>query len=129
MNNSIAIALDQHDKQKEALAACDASLNFTHSPLPDGFDQPVSRTCRSPRGFRVEIQHAIDDRGLRIYRIEQAADVVRSTATSTDGVQKYAFKATGAKLSPLFNGSEQLVSITSLPFYTRQVFLPEEVTQ
>jgi hypothetical protein len=33
MNNSIAIALDQHDKQKEAPAACDASLNFTHSPL------------------------------------------------------------------------------------------------
>jgi hypothetical protein len=30
MNNSIAIALDQHDKQKEALAACDASLNFTN---------------------------------------------------------------------------------------------------
>jgi hypothetical protein len=65
----------------------------------------------------------------RIYRIEQAADVVRSTATSTDRVQKYAFKATGAKLSPLFNGSEQLVSITSLPFYTRQVFLPEDVAQ
>jgi hypothetical protein len=65
----------------------------------------------------------------RIYRIEQAADVVRSTATSTDRAQKYAFKATGAKLAPLFNGSEQLVSITSLPFYTRQVSLPEEVTQ
>ena len=65
----------------------------------------------------------------RIYRIEQAADVVRSTETSTDRAQKYAFKATGAKLSPLFNGSEQLVSITSLPFYTRQVSLPEEVTQ
>ena len=65
----------------------------------------------------------------RIYRIEQAVDVVRSTATSTDRVQKYAFKATGAKLSPLFNGSEQLVSITSLPFYTRQISLPEEVAQ
>ena len=55
--------------------------------------------------------------------------MVRSTATSTDRAQKYAFKATGAKLSPLFNGSEQLVSITSLPFYTWQVYLPEEVTQ
>jgi hypothetical protein len=65
----------------------------------------------------------------RIYRIEQAADVVRSAATSTDRAQKYTFKATGAKLSTLFNGSEQLVSITSLPFYTRQVSLPEEVTQ
>jgi hypothetical protein len=65
----------------------------------------------------------------RIYRIEQAADVVRSAATGTDRAQKYAFKAGGAKLSSLFDGSEQLVSITSLPFYTRQVSLPEEVTQ
>ena len=65
----------------------------------------------------------------RIYRLEQAADVVRSTATGTDRAQKYAFKATGAKLSPLFDGSEQLISITSVPLYTRQIFLPAEVTQ
>ena len=50
-------------------------------------------------------------------------------ATSTDRAQKYAFKATGAKLSPIVNGSEQLVSITSLPFYIRQVSLREEVTR
>ena len=65
----------------------------------------------------------------QIYRIEQAADVVRSTTSGIDRVQKYAFKAAGAKLSLLFDGSEQLISITSLPFYTRQIFLPEEVTQ
>jgi hypothetical protein len=45
MNNSIAIALDQHDKQKEALAACDASLNFTHSPLC----RRASRAATLPR--------------------------------------------------------------------------------
>jgi hypothetical protein len=72
---------------------------------------------------------AVKPEFYRIYRIEQAADVVRSTATGTDRAQKYAFKATGGKLSPLFDGSEQLISITSLPFYTRQVALPEEVTQ
>jgi hypothetical protein len=65
----------------------------------------------------------------RIYRFEQAADVVRSTATGIDRAQKYAFKAAGAKLSPPFDGSEQLVSITSVPFYSRQIFLPEAVTQ
>lgn len=65
----------------------------------------------------------------RIYRFEQAADVVRSTVTNTDRAQKYAFKATGGKLSQVFDGSEQLISITSLPFYSRQIFLPEEVTQ
>jgi hypothetical protein len=65
----------------------------------------------------------------RIYRIEQAADVVRSAATGTDRAEKYTFKATGGKLSPLFDGSEQLISITSLPFYTLQISLPEEATQ
>ncbi len=65
----------------------------------------------------------------RIYRIEQAVDVVRSTATGTDRVQKYAFKAAGAKLAQLFDGSERLISITSVPFYTNQISLPEEVTQ
>jgi hypothetical protein len=65
----------------------------------------------------------------RIYRIEQAADLVRSTASGTDRAQKYVFKATGGKLSQIFDGSEQLVSITSLPFYSRQVSLPESMTQ
>jgi hypothetical protein len=65
----------------------------------------------------------------RIYRFEQAADVVRSTVTNTDRAQKFAFKATGGKLSLVFDGSEQLISITSVPFYSRQIFLPEEVTQ
>jgi hypothetical protein len=60
----------------------------------------------------------------RIYRFTQAADVVRSTATGTDRVQKLVFKASGPKLSPLFDGSEQLVAITSIPFYDRRIFLP-----
>jgi len=65
----------------------------------------------------------------RIYRIEQAADIVRSTPTGTDHAQKFIFKATGGKLSQIFDGSEQLISITSLPFYSRQVSLPEPMTQ
>jgi hypothetical protein len=60
----------------------------------------------------------------RIYRVEQAIDVVRSTATATDRVQKFAFEAVGQPFGWLFDGSEQLISITSIPLYTRQVFLP-----
>jgi hypothetical protein len=65
----------------------------------------------------------------RIYRSEQAADIVRSTVGGTDRVQKYAFKATGAKLAQIFDGTEQLISIVAVPFYTNQISLPEEVTQ
>ncbi len=60
----------------------------------------------------------------RIYRYEQATDVVRSTGTATDRVQKLSFKASGQHLAPLFDSSEQLVSVTSIPFYTRQIYLP-----
>jgi len=65
----------------------------------------------------------------RIYRIEQATDVVRSIATGTDRAQKVAFKAAGEPFAQMFDGTEQLISITSVPFYTRQVFLPNGGTQ
>jgi hypothetical protein len=60
----------------------------------------------------------------RIYRVEQAIDVVRSTATAADRVQKFKFKAVGQPFARLFDGTEQLISITSIPLYSRQVFLP-----
>jgi hypothetical protein len=59
----------------------------------------------------------------RIYRLEQAADVLRG-AGMTDRVQKMSFKASGAKLAPVFDGSEQLISVTSVPWYIRSTHLP-----
>ena len=60
----------------------------------------------------------------RIYRFEQAADVARSTATNIDRVSKFSFKASGPKLGAIFDGTEQLVSITSIPSYSRSIYLP-----
>lgn len=60
----------------------------------------------------------------RIYRIDQASDLVRSTATGENRVGKFSFKAVGPTLSSLFDGSEQLISISSIPFYSRAVYLP-----
>jgi hypothetical protein len=59
----------------------------------------------------------------RIYRLEQIADVVRSTPAGTDRVAKFSFKASGPRLGPLFEGS-QLIAATSLPWYARQTYLP-----
>jgi len=61
---------------------------------------------------------------FRIYRVEQATDVARSTATGVDRVSSVSVKMSGQKLAPLFDGSEQLISVTSIPWYSRQVFLP-----
>jgi hypothetical protein len=60
----------------------------------------------------------------RIYRIELASDVARSTATGSDRVNKISVKAAGPKISSLFNGTEQLISVTSVPWYWRQIYLP-----
>jgi hypothetical protein len=60
----------------------------------------------------------------RIYRFEQAADVVRSAATGTDRLLNLTIRAIGPKLSPLFDGSEQLISVTSIPYYSRSIYLP-----
>jgi hypothetical protein len=60
----------------------------------------------------------------RVYRFEQAADVARSSAAGIDHVSKFSFKATGPTLAPIFDGTEQLISITSIPSYSRSIYLP-----
>lgn len=60
----------------------------------------------------------------RIYRFEQAADVVRSTSTGIDQVSKFSFNASGPKLAPVFDGTQQLISIISVPFYSRSIYVP-----
>jgi len=59
----------------------------------------------------------------RIYRVEQGVDVVRSPSEA-GRLKKVAFKAVGEKLTPLFDGTEQLISIVSVPVYARRIFLP-----
>jgi hypothetical protein len=60
----------------------------------------------------------------RTYRIEHGVDVARSVPAGVDRVSTLVFKAVGPKLAPLFNGSERLISITSIPFYSRSIYLP-----
>ena len=61
---------------------------------------------------------------FRIYRVELGSDVARSTATGVDRISRISVKAAGPTLAPLFDGTEQLVSLTSIPSYLRQVYLP-----
>jgi hypothetical protein len=72
----------------------------------------------------AKIHSAAKPEFYRIYRFEQAADVARSTSTGVDRVSKFSFKSSGPKLAPVFDGSQQLISITSVPFYSRSVYVP-----
>lgn len=61
---------------------------------------------------------------FRIYRFEAVSDVARSVPAGIDRVVRISFKASGPQLAALFDGSEQLISVTSIPSYSRKVFLP-----
>lgn len=60
----------------------------------------------------------------RIYRVDQAVDVVRSVPAGIDRVKSYQLRVNVPEFSKLFDGSEQVVSISSVPVYTRQTLLP-----
>ena len=61
----------------------------------------------------------------RIYRADQITDTVHSTAAGMRKATKVEFSASGPQLSKFFNGSEELLGITSIPAYDRKIFLPD----
>ena len=61
----------------------------------------------------------------RIYRIEQSVDVVKSVPEGIDRMRNLRFRNNVAELDKLLDGKEQLISVTSIPWYTRQTFLPD----
>ncbi|TGD96307.1 hypothetical protein [Methylobacterium nonmethylotrophicum] len=67
---------------------------------------------------------AVDGRVRRTYRIDQGTVVLVSAANGVDKAKGLTFKATGGLLGRLFDGSHQLVSAVSLPWYSRQLYVP-----
>jgi hypothetical protein len=71
----------------------------------------TARTAAREKELRVYSQSKPEF--FRIYRFEQGVDVVRGASTDRNGC-KVTFAA--GELSPLFDGTEQLISVTSVPF-------------
>jgi hypothetical protein len=59
----------------------------------------------------------------RNYRGQQATDVLRN-ASGVNRVQSVSLKASGGALGKAIDGTEQIVSISNAPFYTRLTFVP-----
>ena len=91
--------------------ALQIGLQFTRGALARGKAEAKIHSAAKPEFYRI-------------YRFDQAADLVKSTATGVDRVSKLSFKAAGPKLTSVFDGSEQLISITSIPFYSRSIYVP-----
>jgi hypothetical protein len=86
----------------------------------------VQYTRGAPTRGKVESKprSGSDPAVWRIYRIDQALDVIKSVPVGIDRVQNYQIKVAVPEMSKMFDGSEKLISLTAVPFYTRQTFLP-----
>jgi hypothetical protein len=74
------------------------------------------------------VRSAADPNILRIYKVHELVDVVRSVPQSIDRVLSYQFRVTISEFSDLFDGTERLVSVTIVPWYVRQVYGPPAAT-
>lgn len=59
----------------------------------------------------------------RIYRAETVSDVARS-ADGMNRVVSVSVRVGGQKYAPLFDGPQQIVSVTGIPSFVRAVYLP-----
>lgn len=71
-----------------------------------------------------KIYSATEPSFFRIYRTDSATDMVKSIPAKINRVQDYHLSVSVPELSNIFDGSEQLVGLSVIPLYVRQVFLP-----
>lgn len=60
----------------------------------------------------------------RTYRTDQGVDVLRGAGVVRDRVRDLSFQADGTRFAGLFDNSQHLVSITSIPWLVRSAALP-----
>jgi len=90
----------------------------------------VSLRLEYPRGALArsksesKIYGGPDPAFFRIYRVDQATDLLRSVPTGTDRLKHYQLHVSMPELKLMFDGTEQVISVVVIPLYVRQVSLP-----
>lgn len=77
------------------------------------------------RGEReIEVRSGAEPDFHRIYRYTQYADLMLSVPGQVDRVESLALDVSVPELGAIFDGTEALVGILSLPWYMRETWLP-----
>lgn len=122
-----------------------ATVNRQQAARSDGPDRIVGEeawTARDGEGKTIElsfqyergtparmkteanVRSASDPSIHRIYRVDQGVDVVRSGPAGIEHVRNLQFRVAVPSLTSVLDGSERVVSVAILPWYSRQIFLP-----
>jgi hypothetical protein len=79
-----------------------------------------------PRRSNQELKprSAVEPDFFRIYRVDQGSDLIKSIPANIDRTQNFKFQVTKSEFGELFDGSEEIIGVISIPWYIRKVFLP-----
>jgi hypothetical protein len=109
-----------------------------------GFDEAIqSCIARSETGVLVEARIAyrralpsrsrvearprspVDPKFYRVYRIDQGSDQIMSVETGRNAIKSMSVRVADPMFARAFDGSETLVGAAHVPWYVRQVYLPD----
>jgi hypothetical protein len=123
-----------------AETAIDDVRQTVHSGAPDsrvdeswefkGDSESVSLHTQFERGklareqAESHVYSQIKPQFSRIYRYVEGVDLLRGSGVAGDRLESFNLKAEGGKLSGIFDGREQLISVVSVPWYSRDIYVP-----
>jgi len=92
-----------------------------HMELHLKYDRGVGRKASNETKFFSSVNPGF----YQIFKVDQNLDIMRNaTITVPDKVKEFQYKATGGKLSSLFDGTERVLSIDAIAWYNRAIYAP-----
>ena len=115
--------------------AADSSLRRSDSRVDESWEfrgdgESVSLHTQFERGklareqSESHVYSQVKPQFSRIYRYVEGVDLLRGSGVAGDRLENFNFKAEGGKLSGIFDGHEQLISLMSVPWYSRDIYVP-----
>ena len=80
----------------------------------------------SPKGAPSETKFydPANPASYQAFRVEQVLDIARNATINVDRVSEFSFKGGGGKFAALFDGTEKVLSVDSIPWYGRTISKP-----
>jgi hypothetical protein len=98
-----------------------AAASGEHIAISMAYERGTARRTSNETKFWSAANPGI----MQIFKIDQGLDIMRNATVPTrDRVREFSYKAGGGKIGPLFDGTEKVVSIDALHWYTRGVYTP-----
>jgi hypothetical protein len=109
-----------------AASSVDESWEFRGEGESVSFHAQFERGKLTREKSESHVYSQVKPQFSRIYRYLEGVDLVRGPGAAGDRLKNFIFKAEGGKLSGIFDGHEQLISFTSLPWYSRNIYVPAQ---